>query len=180
MVNERSDLVVRKAGSEEIPALEPLWLALHRHYAELAPFLAGIPLRTPEDSWRRRRAMYERWLAEDAGFLIIGELEGRIVGYAALHLVDGLTAWQTSDRVGFWETMSVLPELAREGVGTAIGYAALDELRARGVTELMGRVIEGNKDARQFFTAHGGTPVNTAMLYRLSAVNPTPAGREAQ
>jgi GNAT superfamily N-acetyltransferase len=162
-----SEMTVRKAGREEIASVEPLWIALYHHYASLLPTLAGLPVRSAEESWKRRRAMYERWLADDDGFLVIVEIDNRLVAYAAVHIGAGLSVWQTGERVGIWETMSVLPEMGGQGIGTAIADAVLLELRERGITELMGKTTEGNVGGRDFFMQKGGIPINTVMLYRL-------------
>jgi GNAT superfamily N-acetyltransferase len=174
---------VRKARVEEIASIEPLWSAIYRQHADLLPTLDGLPLRSIEDSWARRRSMYESWLADDTGFLVIAELDDRLVGYAAMHVTDGLTVWQTGDHIGLWETMSVLPAAMGKGVGTAITNAVLAELQRRGVTELMGKMTEGNPDAQQFFMNKGGMPINRVIFFRLpaleaSAVDGTDAPRE--
>ncbi|MGH2853111.1 MAG: GNAT family N-acetyltransferase [Solirubrobacteraceae bacterium] len=162
-----SEMTVRKAGLEEIASVEPLWLALYRHYASILPTLAGLPVRSADESWRRRCAMYEGWLADDEGFLVIVEIDDRMVAYAAVHIGVGLSVWQTGEHVGVWETMSVLPDMAGKGIGNAVVDAVLAELRERGITELMGKTTEGNVGGRDFFMHKGGVPINTVMLYRL-------------
>jgi GNAT superfamily N-acetyltransferase len=162
-----SDMTVRIAGQGEIASVEPLWLALYRHYATILPTLAGLPVRSADESWRRRRAMYERWLADDEGFLVIVEIDGHKVAYAAVHISAGLSVWETGERVGVWETMSVLPDMVGKGVGNAVVDVVLAELRERGITELMGKTTEGNVGGRDFFMHKGGVPINTVMLYRL-------------
>jgi GNAT superfamily N-acetyltransferase len=162
-----SEVTVRTAGLEEIASLEPLWLVLYHHHVEVLPTLAGLPIRSAEDSWARRCRMYERWMTDDAGFLIIAEIDARIVGYAALRISDGLTIWQTGDHVGVLETISVLPAAMGKGVGSAMTYAAIAELQERGVTELMGNMTEGKPDSHQFFMNKGGVPINRVLFYRL-------------
>lgn len=50
-----------RAGLERVDDLRPLWQSLHAHHAEVAPHLAALGgVRTPAESWGRRRALYER------------------------------------------------------------------------------------------------------------------------
>jgi GNAT superfamily N-acetyltransferase len=175
-----SEVSIRKAGFGQIQLLEPLWLALHGYHANILPTLAGLPIRSAHDSWTRRRKMYERWLADDAGFVILAEVDDQVVGYAAIHIEDGLTVWQTGDYVAFWETMMVLPTAMGKGVGTAITNAVIAELQGRGITELTGKITEGNGDTQQFFRNRGGVPINRVLLYRLPAPeDPAVSGDDA-
>lgn len=45
---------IRMAGQEVLPRLEPLWLSLRQHHAEVAPQLGAV--RVPTDSWNMRQA----------------------------------------------------------------------------------------------------------------------------
>jgi GNAT superfamily N-acetyltransferase len=160
------DVAARKIAREEIASIEPLWLALYRHHADLLPTLAGLPLRAPEESWKRRRKMYEGIL-EDDGFIVVAEAEDRMVGYGAVRIAEGLSVWQTGDRLAVGETLSILPEARGKGVALAIGGVVFAELQERGITELTGRTTETNDDGRRFFTDRGGVPINTVLFYRL-------------
>src|SRR5262245_13650115 len=73
-------------GPDRLAELRDLWLALHRHHAEIG----SRPLVADEEvSWQRRRALYERWLKAGEAFALVAERQGEPVGYAVVHLHDG-------------------------------------------------------------------------------------------
>src|SRR5262245_3264107 len=98
-----------KAGSERIADLEPMWNALHLHHQTIGPLWLG-PTRSLDQSWEYRRRKYETWLKEAGSFVLLAEHMDKPVGYALVCLQPGSDSWQTGDRVGALETLSVLPE----------------------------------------------------------------------
>jgi GNAT superfamily N-acetyltransferase len=171
------EATARKIGLDELASIEPLWLALYRHHAELLPTLAGLPLRSPQDSWERRRKLYEGLLLDDSGFLVVAEIDGGMIGYGAVRIADGLTVWQTGDRIAVGETLSILPQARGKGIAEmAIGGVVFAELAERGITELTGRTTETNDDGLRFFTDRGGTAINTVLFYRLPGSQATGEG----
>jgi GNAT superfamily N-acetyltransferase len=172
------EATARKIAIEEIGLVEPLWLELHKYHVELMPTLAGLPARSPQDSWERRRKMYESWLAEDSGFVVVAEIENRPVGYGATRITEGLSVWETGDRVAVGESLSILPEARGKKVAVAIGAVAFAEFERLGIVEVMGRTVEGNDRGRGFFTGRGGTAINTVLFYRLNAWHESREGIE--
>ena len=70
---------IRGPTLSRINKLEPLWLALRDHHGSVNEHWG--PLRAPDDSWGRRRAMYEEILNE-GGVVFLVEGEGTIAGMA--------------------------------------------------------------------------------------------------
>jgi ribosomal protein S18 acetylase RimI-like enzyme len=159
------DVAIRRAGPERIDELEPLWQAMHAHHRSVAGHLAAVaPFRSPEDSWRRRCAHYERVLAEPDTFLLLAEREGRPVG-CALVVVKGTEAsLEVGERVADLDTLSVLPEERGRGLGGRLLDEVYDELRRRGIRELALAVMEGNDDAVRFYERRGLVPYLTYMI----------------
>lgn len=81
-----SDLAIsiRPIDITEIGLVESLWNALREHHTALAPTLDSP--RSREESWARRRAQYETWLAEPGSFVLVAEQAGSPIGYAMVHL----------------------------------------------------------------------------------------------
>ena len=78
------EVAITRAGSERIDELEPLWQAMHAHHRSVAGHLEEVAaFRSAEESWGRRRAHYERVLAEPDTFLLLAErglgLGGRLL-----------------------------------------------------------------------------------------------------
>jgi ribosomal protein S18 acetylase RimI-like enzyme len=159
------EVEIRLAGPERLDDIEPLWQAMHAHHRSVAGHLAAVAqFRSPEESWRRRRAHYERVLAEPETFLLLAEREGRPVG-CALVLITGTEATlEVGERVADLDTISVLPEERGRGLGGRLLDAVYGELRSRGIGELALAVMEGNDDAVRFYERRGLVPYLTFMI----------------
>jgi ribosomal protein S18 acetylase RimI-like enzyme len=153
----RSEITVRLAGEiDQLAAVEPLWNALQAHHAKLTPNLGGsTPKRELEDSWRRRRAKYERWLQDPDTFFAIAENGDHPVGYAFVTVGPGYAGWQTGDRLAELETLSVLPEHRGAGVGTALLESVWQRLDEMGVEDLAITAAKTNVDSHRFYERHG-------------------------
>jgi hypothetical protein len=81
------ETTVELGGRERVDELRGLWLALHRHERRIAP---AIPFVGDELSWRRRRALYIRWLDLDQAFLALARNRAGVVGYAFVRLEEGV------------------------------------------------------------------------------------------
>jgi GNAT superfamily N-acetyltransferase len=161
------ELSIARLDPADLDLLEPFWNALREHHAAVVPEL-GSP-RPREESWRRRRQQYERWLSEPGSFALIAERAGRPVGYAMVHLRHGSPTWPLSERAGELETLSVLPEERGAGVGSALLAAVRKELAQLGATELSLHVVPTSHDALRFYERHG---FNTIALWLTSNVPP--------
>lgn len=156
---------IERAGAEAIEELEPLWNALREHHGPQMPMF-GEP-RGREESWRRRRAHYERLLGKPGNFVLIARREGHAVGYALVEMNDeGSTSWAL-EKGATLETISVLPDERGSGVGAALVARVRAELEGTGAEILMLSVVTANADAIRFYERHGFTPAFTEMAQRL-------------
>lgn len=147
-----------KAGAERVGDIEPLWHALVEQHRSVDPRITGVPLRAAEDSWPRRRAEYETWLAEPDAFVLLVEEEGP-VGYALVRFHEPDDGWRTTGpRFAELATLVVLPSHRDAGLGGRLMDAVFAELRALGVRELEVGVLETNVDARRFYERYGLRP----------------------
>jgi GNAT superfamily N-acetyltransferase len=150
------EVSIRDIAERELDLVEPLWSALREHHASVAPGLGAT--REREESWARRRAQYEGWLADPDAFVLLAERDGAPVGYAMVHLHDGSPTWPTSERTGELETLSVLPGERGQGTGTLLLEAVRGRLQALGAGELTVFVMAGNADAIRFYERHAFGP----------------------
>jgi GNAT superfamily N-acetyltransferase len=157
-----------RAGRKRIDDLQPLWESLHEHHATIAPHLEELgPVRRPDQSWAVRRELYEDWLSEPDAFVLVAEVDRQPIGYAMVHLRGPEETWQTGDRIGVLETLTVLPGERGRGVGTALFERIYAELGELGVTELEVAVISKNVAALRFYERHGLLPFTVSFMGRI-------------
>jgi GNAT superfamily N-acetyltransferase len=157
-----------RAGIERIDDLQPLWESLHEHHATVAPHLEKLgPVRAPDQSWAVRRELYEGWLAEPDAFVLLAEVNREPIGYALVHLRGPEETWETGERIGVLETLTVLPDERGRGVGSALFERIYAELRGLGVTELEVAVISKNAAALRFYERHGLLPFTVSFMGRV-------------
>jgi len=152
------DMRIVKAAAGDIERLEPLWKALHSRHLEIDPALPGIPIRSQEEAWDRRRRLYAGWLAEKDAFLLTADLRGRAIGYALTHMKEADESWDTRGRFAVLESLSVLPDARHQGVGRRLMSAVYDELRALRIVVLEIGVVAANAEARRFYERQGFAP----------------------
>jgi GNAT superfamily N-acetyltransferase len=157
-----------RAGIERIDELQPLWESLHEHHATVAPHLEELgPVRAADQSWAVRRELYEEWLAEPDAFVLLAEVNREPIGYALVHLRGPEETWETGERIGVLETLTVLPDERGRGVGSALFERIYAELRELGVTELQVAVISKNAAALRFYERHGLLPFTVSFMGRV-------------
>lgn len=143
-------------SAEELDALEPLWNALQEHHSRITPQLdPETPKRGLADAWRIRRSKYVRWLEDAETFFVVAEEEDVPVGYAFVTVGPGYASWETGDRAGALETLSVLPEHRGGGVGAALIEAAWSRLGEYGVDDMAITTTTTNVDAHRFYERQG-------------------------
>ena len=150
-------ITLRYADSvEEVDAMEPLWNALQEHHVRVTPELdPQTPKRDLVDAWRIRRSKYVRWLADPETFFILAEDESGPVGYAFVTVGPGYASWQTGERAGVLETLSVLPTRRGEGIGEALIGAAWTRLAELGVDDMAITTTKTNVDSHRFYEREG-------------------------
>ena len=77
------DVTIERLDGTQIELFEPLWRALIDHLRELGSVVALVP---HEQSWPRRRAIYEELLADGESFALGAWRGDRLVGYAMVHV----------------------------------------------------------------------------------------------
>jgi ribosomal protein S18 acetylase RimI-like enzyme len=172
-VSSGGEIVIRRAGAEVIPVLEPLWVSLHFHRVKVAPHLRELgPVRDSQDSWKVRAALYQEWLTEPDAFVMLAEHNQTAVGYAMVRMHGPDESWQTGARIAELETMAVLPSRRGRGVGTLLIGAVHAELRRLGVQQLGLSVLSTSMDAIRFYERLGLLPYCVSYL---GNIPPAPA-----
>lgn len=152
-----SPLRLRYANTvEELDVVEPMWNALQEHHGRITPELdPQTPKRALDEAWRVRRSKYVRWLEDPETFFVVAEDESGPVGYAFVTVGPGYASWQTGERAGELETLSVLPDRRGSGVGAALIEAAWNRLAELGVEDMAITTTKTNVDAHRFYERQG-------------------------
>jgi ribosomal protein S18 acetylase RimI-like enzyme len=155
------DVSITRGGAGDIPRLERLWLAVHRHHSESMPELA--PYVSDETTWDERRSLYEDLFRKEDTFLLLASIGERLVGYALVHVTRArdtwvADTWATGDRIAELESLSVLPEHRGLGIGEALMNRCHLELANVGVADVVVGVLAGNSGALRFYERLGYRP----------------------
>jgi ribosomal protein S18 acetylase RimI-like enzyme len=150
-----------KGSIEDLPSLEPLWVAVHRAHAAAMPELA--PYVSDAETWAERRVLYASVLAKPDTVLLLARDGEELIGYALAHVEpveDTWIAdtWRTGRRVAEIESLSVLPEHRGRGIGSALMDAVDRELEALGIGDVFVGALAGNEDALRLYRRRGFRP----------------------
>lgn len=163
----RDDVAIVRAGADRIEEIGKLYAALHDHHVTIAPDVAGLPPRSRQESWRRRRERYEEWLARRDAFLLLAQAHEATIGYALVSPGPAMQSWATGERVGEIHDLAVISHHRRRGVGSRLLDAVRIELATLGIRELRLTVMAANADACRFYERHGLAIASYVMLGRL-------------
>ena len=160
------NLRIELAGAESLDEVRSLWLALHRHERAVAP---SIPFTEDEQSWRRRRALYERALELGQGFLALAREDRTVVGYAFVLLDEGSDdTFRLGEQFAELYSLSVAHEWRRQGIGSRLLDFVDAELASRSIHDWRVAVAIGNFDAQRLYERRGLQPAEI-ILYRFAA-----------
>jgi amino-acid N-acetyltransferase len=98
-------------------------------------------------------------LYEDVQEFLVAELDGRVVGCGALHVL-----WED---LGEIRTVAVFPESSGRGIGHAVVGALIDAARRLGLRRLFVLTFEKTFFARHGFAEIDGTPVEPEVFAEL-------------
>ena len=158
----RVDFEVRRGAGGDVERLEPLWRALRDHHASLPEM---VPVRSLEESWKRRRAQYLEWLQDESYALFVAENDDELIGYAMVSVEDqAAPTWDVGDRTAEVETLSVLESERSKGVGRALMGAAREFASARGAETVLVAVAHSNAEAIGFYEREGFGPFYVLMI----------------
>jgi ribosomal protein S18 acetylase RimI-like enzyme len=152
---------LRAGTADDLPLLEPLWVAVHHRHAQTMPHLA--PYVSDGDTWAIRSALYRELLAKPDTLLLLAFDDESAVGYGLAHVLPVEDSWipdtwQTGARIGEIESLSVLPEYRGSGLGSLLLDRLETHLRARGAQDLILGVLPGNADAIRLYERRGYQP----------------------
>jgi ribosomal protein S18 acetylase RimI-like enzyme len=149
---------IRVGTADDLHLLEPLWVAVHHRHAETMPELA--PYATDVQTWAVRSELYRELLAKPDTLLLVAFAGDAAIGYGLAHVLAVADTWvpdtwQTGDRIGEIESLSVLPQHRGDGLGSELLDRLEEHLRASGAEDLILGVLPGNDDARRLYERRG-------------------------
>lgn len=159
-----SQVEFRRGSLADLPLLEPLWVSVHHHHAEVMPDLA--PYVDDRQTWAVRSQLYAELLAKPETVLLLASADGAVIGYGLAHVSPAsgtwvADTWQTGDRVGEIESLAVQPGYRGQGIGSRLLTALTAELATAGVRDLVLGVLPGNDAAIRLYQRQGFRPTWT-------------------
>jgi ribosomal protein S18 acetylase RimI-like enzyme len=154
-------LRIVEGSAEDIPALEPLWVAVHHVHVASMPELA--PYVSDAETWAERRALYESVLEKPDTVLLLALDGDELVGYALSHVLPlqetwiGDT-WRTGQRIAELESLSVRESHRGRGIGSALLDAIDEALEAMGIRDVFVGALAGNEAALRLYRRRGFRP----------------------
>ena len=157
--------VVQPAALDLDP-LEALWCSLLERHAALRP---ELPARSRADSWPRRRAQYERWLASPGSFAVLARRGRGLVGYALVEIQEPDETFVTGP-VADVQTLVVAPGERGAGLGSALMDAVDAELDRLGIGDVLLGCLVGNHAAARFYERRDFVPFVNLLYARRRGV----------
>ena len=154
----------RRGSLADLPLLEPLWVSVHHHHAQVMPDLA--PYVDDRQTWAVRSQLYAELLAKPETVLLLASADGAVIGYGLAHVSPAsgtwvADTWQTGDRVGEIESLAIQPGYRGQGIGSRLLTALTAELATAGVRDLVLGVLPGNDAAIRLYQRQGFRPTWT-------------------
>lgn len=164
----------RFLGSHEIDELGELWTAIHERHTATAPHLEDVITSVDtEESWRRRRAQYLRWLADPDTLAVLAERDGTDVGYAMVTVRDAQQgSWDRDSRTAVVQTLAVAPEHTGTGVGSGLLEEVRRQVGSRGIRDIELSALATSSEDIHFYEQEGFQPFVTTMVSRIGALGP--------
>ncbi|HXF22355.1 MAG TPA: GNAT family N-acetyltransferase [Streptosporangiaceae bacterium] len=154
----------RRGSLADLPLLEPLWVSVHHHHAQVMPDLA--PYVDDRQTWAVRSQLYAELLAKPETVLLLASADGAVIGYGLAHVSPAsgtwvADTWQTGDRIGEIESLAIQPGYRGQGIGSRLLTALTAELATAGVRDLVLGVLPGNDAAIRLYQRQGFRPTWT-------------------
>ena len=145
-------VTINRLDSAQIDLLEPLWRSLIDHIREQGTVVTLVP---HEQSWPRRRAIYEELFADGESFALGAWRGEQLVGYAMVHIAPPDAVWFTGARYAELTSLCLAPAERGDGLGTELLDAVEAGLLERGLDEYVIGVDTVNEGARRFYERRG-------------------------
>jgi ribosomal protein S18 acetylase RimI-like enzyme len=154
-------LRIVEGSAQDVPALEPLWVAVHHVHRASMPELA--PYVSDAETWAELRRHYDALFEKPDTVLLLAHDGEELVGYALAHvLAVGETfipdTWRTGERIGELESLAVRESHRGQGIGSALLDAVDEAFAAQGIRDVIVGVLPGNEGALRLYARRGFRP----------------------
>jgi len=140
-----------EGGPELLDRIEPLWMELRRHHADLSPIWRKSLMAASFE--KRRAGLLEK---SSGGMLVILATAGETdIGYC-VSTVHG--------SVGEIDSIFLLPTRRHGGIGHRMMTRAMEWLAEKAVASIVVDVLSGNEDAQAFYARYGFQPRTVRLL----------------
>ena len=149
--------VIRKAVSEDLPAVIDLWTELMDFHRDIDPLFT----RSAEAADNFLKYLGENMDADDSE-LFVAEVSGKLVGYVMAN-VSKYPPVFVQERYGAISDAAVTASFRRQGIGEALVAAAAHWFREKGLTRMEMRLLNTNPVSTAFWEKMGFVPYMTTL-----------------
>jgi ribosomal protein S18 acetylase RimI-like enzyme len=156
-----ADVRIVEGSARDIPALEPLWVGVHRVHAASMPELA--PYVSDAETWSERRALYESLFDKPDTILLLAFDRDELIGYGLAHVLplDETwipDTWRTGERIAEIESLAVRESHRGRGIGSTLMDRIDSSLEANGIRDVFVGALAGNEGAVRLYERRGFRP----------------------
>lgn len=150
---------IRRAGQEDVPGLQRLWIEFMDHHSRLDPDYTRR-----DDAVTNWSTYLESKFDDESAAVFVAADEKRLLGYIGA-LVRAYPPVYTLQTYGYIEEIAVTRRFRRQGIGSGLWSAAERWLLSRGVERIKVAIDVANPESRGFFRSRGFVE-NTETLIR--------------
>jgi len=156
-----ADVRIVEGSARDIPALEPLWVGVHRVHAASMPELA--PYVSDAETWAERRALYESLFDKPDTILLLAFDGDELIGYGLAHVLPLdetwiSDTWRTGERIAEIESLAVRESHRGRGIGSTLMDRIDAALEANGIRDVFVGALAGNEGAVRLYERRGFRP----------------------
>jgi ribosomal protein S18 acetylase RimI-like enzyme len=135
-----------ESGAELLDRVEPLWLQLRHHHADISP--QWSPQLLSINFAQRRAGLIKK--ADKTLLVLLASAADQDVGYCVSSI--------TSDQQGEIDSLYVLSSHRCQGIGNALMSHTLEWFHKQSISSISLEVIVGNDSALPFYARYGFLP----------------------
>jgi len=148
----QDEITIRRANSEDLPAIVQLWKEMADFHADLDRYFALAP-----SAEENIASFLQQRMSDDSSEIWVAEQQGRVIGYSLAVIAERPLVF-LERRCGKIFDLAVTSDYRRRGVGRALVEHAREWFHSQGVDSIELNVATSNDVGRAFWRSLGFAP----------------------